>query len=90
MTKTKKNGNENKKSESSTSRHQQRTGHDMNWRGFKIVWQDSNTYKLLLKESLIINAYKTPLNLTTHSVPMLVFPQGLPRELLPDPDYTNL
>jgi hypothetical protein len=90
-TEDRKNNNKNKKQgpESSISRHEQQTGHHMDWDRFKVVWQDSNSYKLLAKESLVIKAYDTPLNRTTHSVPMLVFPEGLPRPLIPDPNYPN-
>lgn len=75
--------------DTSISNHQQQTGHRIDWEGFKVVWQDSHSYKLLVKESLVIKAYETPLNRTTHSVPMYVFPEGLPRALIPDPNYTN-
>ena len=83
------NENRPKPADTSISRHEQQTGHHMNWKGFKVVWQDSNSHKLLVKESLVIKAYETPLNLTTHSVRMLVFPEGLPRNLIPDPNYTH-
>ena len=33
------------KGESSISRHIKNTGPHMNWEGFKIVWQDSNSYE---------------------------------------------
>ena len=75
-----------RKADTGISRHEQQTGHKMNWESFKVICQDSNRYKLLLKESLVIQAYETKLNLTTHSVPMLVFPEGLPRTDLPDPN----
>jgi len=83
------NENRTNSAETSISRYEQQTGHHMNWEGFKVVWQDSNSYKLLLKEFLVIKAYDTPLNLTRHSIPMLVFPEGLLRNLIPDPNYTN-
>ncbi|CAF1524828.1 unnamed protein product [Adineta steineri] len=78
-----------KAKDTSISRHEQQTGHHMDWEDFKVVWQDSNTYKRRLKESLVVQAYGTQLNRTTHSIPMLVFPEGLPRKILPDPDYNK-
>ncbi|CAF4448673.1 unnamed protein product [Rotaria sp. Silwood2] len=38
---------------------------------------------------LIIKAYETKLNQTTHSVPMLVFPEGLPPAIIPDPNQST-
>ena len=58
----------------------------MDWKNFRIVWRDSNVYHLLIKESLVIRAYEPRLNRTTHSVPLLVFPEGLERHLFPDPN----
>ena len=43
-------------------------------------------YRLLIKESLVIRAYGPRLNRTTHSVPLIVFPEGLERNLVPDPN----
>jgi hypothetical protein len=83
------NENKGKTAETSISRHEQETGHQMDWGNFKVVWHDTHHHRLLVKESLVIKAYRTPLNLTTHSTPMLVFPEGLPRDLVPNPDYTN-
>lgn len=80
------NKNQTKKIETSISRHTQQTGHRMDWENFKVVWQENHTFPLLIKESLVIKAYEPPLNKTTHSVPMFVFPEGLPRIFIPDPD----
>jgi hypothetical protein len=71
---------------SSPFQHQQQNNHHMNWEGFNVVWRDNNAQKLLLKESLVIKAYKTELNKTTHSVPLIIFPEGLPPELIPNPN----
>ncbi|CAF3650342.1 unnamed protein product, partial [Rotaria socialis] len=65
--------------------HQIETGHQMNWDNFGIVMQDNHYYRLLIKESLLIKAYEPQLNRTTHSVPLIVFPDGLQKELLPKP-----
>ena len=66
--------------------HTQETGHRINWSDFRIVWQDNNPYRLLIKESLLIQAFQPELNRTTHSVPLIVFPEGLLRQMLPDPN----
>ena len=42
--------------------------------------------RLLIKESLVIRAQEPRLNRTTHSVPLLVFPEGLERHLVSDPN----
>jgi hypothetical protein len=81
--------NQTKHSESSISRHTQQTGHQMDWENFNVVWQDNHSYPLLIKESLVIKAFEPSLNRTTHSVPMFVFPEGLPRIFIPDPDPTK-
>jgi hypothetical protein len=70
----------------SFAEHEETTGHHMDWKNFRIVWRDNNVYRLLIKESLIIGAHEARLNRTTHSVPLLVFPEGLERHLVPDPN----
>ena len=52
----------------------------------RILWRDNISYRLLIKESLVIRAHEPVLNRTTHSVPLLVFPEGLERDLVPDPN----
>ncbi|CAF1691708.1 unnamed protein product, partial [Adineta ricciae] len=64
---------------SAISRHTIETNHTIDWEHFKLVWQDGNHHKLLTKESLVIQAYQPQLNRTTHSSPMYIFPEGLPR-----------
>ena len=39
-----------------------------------------------IKEYVVIRAHVPHLNRTTHSVPLLVFPEGLERSLVPDPN----
>ena len=39
---------------SSISEYEESTGHQMDWENFRIVWRDSNVYRLLIKESLVI------------------------------------
>ena len=72
---------------SSIKQHEKETGHHMDWNNFRVVWQDNHPYRLLIKESLLIQAFEPELNKTTHSVPLVVFPDGLPRVLLPNPDH---
>ena len=69
---------------SSIAEHEESTGHRMDWKNFRVVWRDSNVYRLLIKESLVIKAHEPRLNRTTHSVPLLVFPEGLERHLVPN------
>ena len=71
---------------SSLAQHAKDTGHHSHWTGFRVVWRDDNPYRLLIKESLLIQAFKPELNRTTHSVPLIVYPDGLPRDMLPDPN----
>ena len=71
---------------SSLAQHTKDTGHKIDWANFHVVWGDNHPYRLLIKESLLIQAYKPELNRTTHSVPLLVYSAGLPRNLLPDPN----
>ena len=78
--------NEDQSTSSALASHTQETGHHINWSDFKVVWQDNHPYRLLIKESLLIQAFQPELNRTTHSVPMIVFPDGLPRQMLPDPN----
>ncbi|CAF5149163.1 unnamed protein product [Rotaria magnacalcarata] len=65
--------------------HEKQHGHHMNWAGFKILSTDANSFKLLIQESLVIKAYAPKLNKTTHSVPLIIFPEGLPKNILPSP-----
>ena len=71
---------------SSIAEHEETTGHHMDWQNFRVVWRDNNVYCLLIEESLVIRAHEPRLNRTTHSVPLLVFPEGLERHLVPDPN----
>ena len=71
---------------SSLLQHQKDTNHEIDWLNSKIIWNDTNSHKLLIKESLLIKASKPDLNRTTHSTPLYVFPEGLPKHLLPDPN----
>jgi hypothetical protein len=70
---------------SSIAEHQKQTGHHMDWEGFKIVYHETHKQKLLLKESLVIKAYNTSLNKTTHSFPLILFPEGIQPNNIPNP-----
>ncbi len=70
---------------SAVKQHEEETGHRIDWKNFHVVTQDNHPYRLLIKESLLIKAYEPELNRTTHSVPLIVFPDGLPKTFLPRP-----
>ena len=70
---------------SAVKQHEVETGHRMNWSNFRVVTEDNHPYRLLIKESLLIKAFEPELNRTTHSVPLVIFPDGLPKFLLPKP-----
>jgi hypothetical protein len=71
---------------SAPSKHEKDTGHHINWKDSRVVWRDENSCRLLVKESSLIQAYKPELNRTTYSVPLIVFPDGLTTDMLPDPN----
>jgi len=71
---------------SSPFRHEQENNHHMNWESFNVFWRDNNAYNLLLKESPVIKAHQTALNRTTHSIPLVIFAEGLPPDLIPNPN----
>ena len=58
----------------------------IDWKNVRVLWRDNISYRLLVKESLVIRAHESALNRTTHSVPLLVLPEGLERYLVPDPN----
>ena len=70
----------------SIKKHIVETGHNMDWKNFNVVCQKNHHFCLLIKESLLIQAFQPELNKTTHSVPLIVFPDGLPKKYLPDPN----
>ena len=71
---------------SALAEHEKSPGHHIDWSDVRILWRDNVAYQLLIKESLVIRAYEPILNRTTHSVPLLIFPEGLGRDLVPDPN----
>ncbi|CAM4845497.1 unnamed protein product [Rotaria magnacalcarata] len=70
---------------SSIEKHIIETGHNMDWRNFNVVCQGNHHYRRLVKESLLIQAHQPELNKTTHSIPLIVFPDGFSKTYLPDP-----
>jgi hypothetical protein len=78
--------NKDKVIRSAPSKHEKDTGHHINWKDCRVVWRDENSYRLLVKESLVIQAYKPELNCTTHSVPLIVVLDGLTTDMLSDPN----
>jgi hypothetical protein len=69
---------------SDLSKYNEDTGHRTGRKDFRVVWRYENLYRLLIKESLLIQAYKPELNRTTHSVPWIVFSDGKTTDFLPD------
>ena len=72
-------------SSSSLTEHAKTTGHHIDWAQVRILWGDHVPHRLLVKESLIIQAHQPRLNRTTHSVPLLIYPEGIDRNLIPNP-----
>ncbi|CAF2636559.1 unnamed protein product [Rotaria sp. Silwood2] len=61
---------------SAIKRHMTCTKHKIDWKNWNILDKDKHPYRLLVKESLAINAKSPTLNLTTRSVPLVVYPEG--------------
>ncbi|CAF1614136.1 unnamed protein product [Rotaria magnacalcarata] len=70
---------------SSIKKHIIETAHNMDWRNFNVVCQENHDYRLLVKESLLIQGHQPELNKTTHSIPLIIFSDGLSKTYLPDP-----
>ncbi|CAF2227682.1 unnamed protein product, partial [Rotaria magnacalcarata] len=51
---------------SSIKKHIIETGHNMDWSNFNVVCQENHHYRLLVKESLLIQAHQPELNKTTY------------------------
>jgi hypothetical protein len=62
---------------SSLTEHEKNSVHQIDRRNVRILWRDNIRYRLIIKESLVIRAYEPSLNRTTHSVPSIVFLEGL-------------
>ncbi|CAF4678128.1 unnamed protein product [Rotaria sp. Silwood2] len=61
---------------SAIKRHMISTQHKIDWYKWSILDKDKHPYRLLVKESLAINEKLPTLNLTTRSVPLVVYPEG--------------
>ena len=59
---------------SALRRHEIDTGHEINW---KILSKDKKHYRLLIRESLLIQNLPPILNKTVCSAPLIVYPEGL-------------
>jgi hypothetical protein len=71
---------------SALSKYEKASKHRINWKDVRVVWRDENPYRLLIKESSLIQAYKPELKRTTHSVPWIVFSDGLAVDSHSDPN----
>ena len=63
-------------SASAIKRHMTSTKHKMDWNNWIILDKDKHPYRLLVKESLCINAISPTLTSTIRSVPLVVYPEG--------------
>ncbi|CAF3166165.1 unnamed protein product, partial [Rotaria sp. Silwood2] len=61
---------------SAIKRHMTSTQHKIDWHNWSIVDKNKHPYRLLVKESLAINKKSPTLNLTTRSIPLVVYPEG--------------
>ena len=68
---------------SSIEKHHVETNHKIDWENTKVLWSENNPRRLLIKESLMIKAYESELDRTTHSVPLYIYPNGIERKSLP-------
>ncbi|CAF0938985.1 unnamed protein product, partial [Didymodactylos carnosus] len=66
---------DDKKTKSSLAKHESETGHKIDRKNFDVIDHDNHSYYLLVKESLMIKKLQPKLNCTTHSVPMIIFPE---------------
>ncbi|CAF1401776.1 unnamed protein product [Rotaria sp. Silwood1] len=69
--------------ESALAQHIMEEKHNIDWLNSKVIWNDNNPDKLLIKESLMIKAFQPKFNRTTRSTPLYIFPEGLSMSLLP-------
>jgi hypothetical protein len=64
---------------SALTKHYVSTGHIFAEKDFKILLSDRNLYRLLIKESLLIRQREPKLNGTDRSIPLYIFPDGIPK-----------
>ncbi|CAF1943380.1 unnamed protein product [Rotaria magnacalcarata] len=63
---------------SALMKHAHEYQHQINWKETKILDKDTKPYRLLVRESLLIKQFQPILNRTVNSVPLIVFPEGIP------------
>jgi hypothetical protein len=71
---------------SSLAEHETTPGHHIDSRNVRILWRDNISYRLLINEYLVTSAHEPSLNLTTHSVTLTIFREGLESVQLLDPN----
>ncbi|CAF1596044.1 unnamed protein product [Rotaria magnacalcarata] len=64
---------------SAVQRHEYENKHNIDWKNWSVVSRDRHSYRLLIRESLAIAESQPSLNATTRSVPLLIYPEGCPR-----------
>ena len=69
--------------QSALAEHIIKEKHNIDWMNSKIICNDNNPEKLLIKESLMIKAMQPEFNRTTRSTPLYIFPEGLSKRYLP-------
>ena len=65
---------------SAVKRHIIATNHKIDWKDCSILDEDHHPYRLLIKESMGITKNCASLNLSSRSVPLIVYPEGGRRE----------
>ena len=66
--------------QSAVHRHMHETNHIIDWKNWSILMKDRHSYRLCVRESLAIAECQPSLNVTTRSVPLLIYPEGCPRK----------
>ncbi|CAF1320105.1 unnamed protein product, partial [Didymodactylos carnosus] len=70
----------NQKLKTIVAKHQNENHHTIDWTKWKRLFTDSNRYRLLLKEALAIKHLNPKLNRNVRSVPLLIYPEGVPKK----------
>ncbi|CAF3448620.1 unnamed protein product [Rotaria sp. Silwood2] len=65
-------------SKSALGKHTNEQQHQIDWDTIKILDKDTNDYRLKIRESIAIKQHNPTLNRTVNSVPLLIFPAGIP------------
>ncbi|CAF3951738.1 unnamed protein product [Rotaria sp. Silwood1] len=64
---------------SALTKHFVSTGHAFTTNDFNILLSDRHRYRLLIKESILIRQREPKLNGTDRSIPLYIFPDGIPK-----------